>query len=127
MSAPRPADPGVTVTEAEIRRIAALARLRLGRGEVERMARDMSSILEHMAVLEEARVDPASGAPGDDATRTDAGASADAGPPADGAEPTPDPLRRPISRMAPDWRDGFFVVPRPPGVGDAPNDPDGSP
>ena len=65
-------EPGVTVTIEEIQRIATLARVRLEQGEAKRMARDMSSILEHMAVLGGVAPEPAptSGVPqGEGSTR----------------------------------------------------------
>lgn len=129
MSRPTVPEPGVTVTIEEIRRIAALARLRLEQGEAERMARDMRSILDHMAVLGGAA--PAA-APGSGVTETQAGArpggrhSGAQESPAEPDETKPDPLSLPLSRLAPDWRDGFFVVPRLPGMAGASGEPDGS-
>ena len=120
MSEPRVPEPGVTVSIREIHRIAALARLRLEPGEAERMARDMSSILEHMAVLGEVTAlepSPASGVPRtEDAAWPRSEDPGGTGSAAEGGETMPDPLERPLSHMAPDWRDGFFVVPRLPGV-----------
>lgn len=94
------------------------------------MARDMSSILEHMTVLGEIAPEPArtSGVPQrEGSTRLLGDASDGGGAPAEGARTMPDPLERPLSRIAPDWRDGLFVVPRLPGVAGAPGEPDGSP
>ena len=130
MSGPQEPEPGATVTVQEIRRIAALARLRLEQGEARRMARDMSSILEHMTVLGEIAPEPAptSGVPrGESSTRPLGDASDGGGVPAEEGETMPDPLERPLSRIAPDWRDGLFVVPRLPGVAGAPGERDGSP
>lgn len=116
----------MTVTTAEIRRIAALARLRLDKGEAEFMARDMSTILDHMAVLGRADLGPVrtSGYPGgEEPARSgpeDAGEENLAGAP---SKVEPDPLALPPSRLAPDWREGFFVVPRLPGVAGAPGEP----
>lgn len=121
---------GVTVSIREIRRIAALARLRLEQREAKRMARDMSSILEHMTVLGGIAPEPArtSGVPqGEGSTLPVGDASEGRGPAAEEGETMPDPLERPLSRIAPDWRDGLFVVPRLPGVGGAPGGRDGSP
>ena len=131
MSDAHASEPDVTVTMEEIHRIAALARLRLEPGEAERMARDMSSILEHMAVLGGAALEPAPGLGG--VPRSEGGArpggedSPRADPRAEADEATPDPLRRPLSSLAPDWREGFFVVPRLPGVAGASGERDGSP
>ena len=130
MSEPRVPEAGVTVTIQEIHRIAALAHLRLEQGEAERMARDMSSILDHMAVLGGVALEPspASGVPRTgDSARPGREDSAGTGPPTEADETMPDPLERPLSRMAPDWRDGFFVVPRLPGVAGASGERDDSP
>lgn len=94
------------------------------------MARDMSSILEHMAVLGGLALEPspASGVPraGDSAWPvSEDSAGTDPSAEADGM--LPDPLDRPLSSMAPDWRDGFFVVPRLPGVAGASGERDDSP
>lgn len=113
------AEPGGTVTIQEIHRIAALARVRLDKGEAKRMARDMSSILEHMAVLGGVAPEPAPtpGVPqGEGSTPPSGEASDGSGPRAGERATTPDPLERPLARIAPDWRDGLFVVPRLPGV-----------
>ena len=123
-------EPGVTVTIKEIQRIATLARVRLEQGEAKRMARDMSSILEHMAVLGGVAPElaPASGVPqGEGSTRAFGEASDGSGRRAGEGAATPDPLERPLERIAPDWRDGLFVVPRLPGVAGAPGERESSP
>ena len=130
MSRPHEREPRVTVSIGEIRRIAALARVRLEPGEAKRMARDMSSILEHVSVLGEIAREPAQApdVPRREGSARPAGeASAGTRPPAEEGETIPDPLSRPLSGMAPDWRDGFFVVPRLPGVAGASGEPDASP
>ena len=130
MSGPHQPEPGVTVTIQEIHRIAALARVRLEQGEAKRMAREMSSILEHMALLGEVAREPApaTGVPRNErSSRSRGGTSDGTGVPAEEGEGMPDPLERPLSRIAPDWREGFFVVPRLPGVAGAPVERDGSP
>ena len=130
MSEPREPEPGVTVSIQEIHRIAALARVRLEQGEAKRMARDMSSILEHMAVLGEAALEqaPVSGVPqGEGSVRSGGEATQGTDHAAEEGGSVPDPLGRPLSRMAPDWRAGFFVVPRLPGVAGASGEPEESP
>jgi len=127
---PHEPEPGATVTIREIHRIAALARVRLDQGEAKRMARDMSSILEHMAVLGEIAPEPAttSGVPqGEGSTRPFAEASDGSGPRAREGATMPDRLERPLASIAPDWRDGLFVVPRLPGVAGAPGERERSP
>lgn len=95
------------------------------------MARDMSSILDHMAVLGGVALEPVptSGVPQSEGSPQPAGEDFDeaGGSSAGEDEATPDSLERPLSRMAPDWRDGFFVVPRLPGVAGASGDRDASP
>lgn len=130
MSGPHEPEPGVTVTIREIHRIAALARVRLEQGEAKRMARDMSSILEHMAVLGGVALEaaPTPDVPRSETSPRPTGEDPDGtGSPAGERETTPDSLDRPLSRMAPDWRDGFFVVPRLPGVAGASAERDRSP
>lgn len=83
------------------RRIADLARLELGEREVERIAGELGSILRHFSELE--TVDPEPGA------RPVLG---DLSPRLRADVPSSDPLSRPPGELAPDWRDGFFVVPR---------------
>ena len=115
----------MSVPIREIHRIAALARLRLEQGEAERMARDVGTILDHMAVLGRTELQPA----------PRAGAAVDAESAQSGGDDprevaastlervtAPDPLAEPLSRLAPDWREGFFVVPRLPGVAGAPDE-----
>lgn len=130
MNRPHEPEPGVTVTIQEIHRIATLARVRLDKGEAKRMARDMSSILEHMAVLGGVVPEPAptSGVPqGEGSTRAFGEASDGSGRRTGEGATKPDPLERPLECMAPDWRDGLFVVPRLPGVAGAPAERENSP
>lgn len=130
MSGPHEPAPELTVTAREIHRIAALARVRLEQGEARGLARDMSSILEHMAVLAAIAPElvPPTAVARDEALARPLVEGSDAGdPPAEQDRTMPDPLGQPLSGIAPDWREGFFVVPRLPGVGGAPAKRDGSP
>jgi aspartyl/glutamyl-tRNA(Asn/Gln) amidotransferase C subunit len=89
----------------EARRIAALARLRFDAHELGRITQDLNHILDHveeLRSLENRTVD----------ARLDGDRKATRGPEAERA----DELRREIASFAPDWRDGFFVVPPFPGV-----------
>jgi aspartyl/glutamyl-tRNA(Asn/Gln) amidotransferase C subunit len=92
----------VSVTRAQVQEIAALARLSPDPEEIERLTVQLAAILEHALELELA---------GDDETPADNGAGASQlplrsdEPPADGLAILP-------SQLAPDWRDGFFIVPR---------------
>lgn len=92
----------MSVSFDDVRRIAMLARLGIDDARLPELARELSGILEHMAVLQ--RVD-VGGTP-DDAGPAVAGTPLrpDVGPPI--------PLRRPLSEFAPEVRDGFLIVPR---------------
>lgn len=114
------------------------------------MARDMSSILEHMAALTAAgtgldevddatRVEKGDGEAGvgkgqdhPEDERLDAEGETDAVATDDPLDARlrpmePDPLTRLPEQFAPDWRNGFFVVPRLPAVqGRSDDDTDGS-
>lgn len=97
------------VTREEVEHVARLARLRLGQGEVASLADDLAGILEHMEALAGVAVDPDDGDggvpvhDGPAPLRSDGGAS-------------PDALLRPPSELAPLWDEGFFLVPRLPGM-----------
>ena len=107
--------------------MAALARLRLDPEEAERMARDMSSILEYMAVLGAVAPEPEP-APRDreEAVRSDGARAERARQPSGRGRADPDRLALPPSRFAPEWKEGFFVVPRLPGVAGRAGEPDAS-
>lgn len=101
-----------------VRHVARLARLELGEEEVERLAEEMEDVLSRFAELEEAE-EAGAGPVGDEpeAEEPGDGASAPARPePDDGGlrpdRPDADPLARGPGEMAPEWRDGFFLVPR---------------
>ena len=93
------------IDDREVERIAQLARLRLEPGEVESMRLAMSVCLDHFAELFDVAASPFLRAVDREArgTRPDA--------------PGDDPLLRPLSANAPDWRDDLFVVPRLPALG----------
>ncbi len=97
----------------ELRHIADLAGLELTEAEIERVAAELGVVLGLFARIE-ALQPPAEAQP-----------SAEAQPPAEsapgdrGLEPrlrldvvAPDSLSGPLSGVAPDWRNGFFIVPR---------------
>jgi len=83
----------------EVRHIASLARLGIPAERLGVLARELSGILAHMAVLQ--RVDT-SGAR--ESTTIQTPWREDHGPPTR--------LLRPIEAFAPEVRDGFFIVPR---------------
>lgn len=92
---------------AEVRRLAALARLPLSDVEAAALARDLRGILAHLEALRAAELDappvpPA--APDASALREDV--------------PGSDALLLPPAAFAPAWRDGLFLA-HPPGPGAA--------
>ena len=92
----------MSVTEAEVRHVAALARLGLDASQIPTIAAELNGILAHMEVL--AKIDTSALA-----AVTGVGA---AGTPlrVDGGNQIP--LARPREAFAPSMRDGFLIVPR---------------
>lgn len=90
------------VTPEDVRRVAALARLRLESAEAEALTRQLNDILRHVDALQ--AVDIAA-APADAA-----GAAPRAPLRADQAGA--DPLADEPAAFAPSWQEGFFTVPR---------------
>jgi aspartyl-tRNA(Asn)/glutamyl-tRNA(Gln) amidotransferase subunit C len=90
------------VTRADVDAIAALARLRLDPDEADRMAGQLTAILDHM---DELRAVAVAGVP------PFAIAAADVAPPRSD-DMAPDPLSREPGSVAPAWQQGFFTVPR---------------
>src|SRR5688572_18135428 len=92
----------MSVSEHDVRHVAALARLRLEPDRVPALVRELNGILAHMDVLSKVgtrNVPPAAGvSAGGTPLRDDGGA--------------PIPLARPLAEFAPAVRDGFFLVPR---------------
>ena len=89
------------VTSADVLHVAALARLQLSPGEVERLTLQLNDILAHVAELQEA---DSAGVEPEPATTWPARLRAEDEPPV--------PLALPPQRLAPAWQDGFFTVPR---------------
>ena len=94
----------MSVGREQARRIATLARLHFGEAELSRVTEELNHILDHMETL---RALEKRGAHSKEEPRASTRGS--------GAE-EPDALEREIGSFAPDWRDGFFVVPPFPGV-----------
>lgn len=93
----------MSIDEDEVRHVARLARLELEEDEVGRLADELGRILDHFDELREAELDDVPGPDGDGGgLRPDV--------------PSSDPMAAGPGRAAPDWRDGFFVVPRLPGM-----------
>jgi aspartyl/glutamyl-tRNA(Asn/Gln) amidotransferase C subunit len=89
--------------------IAALARLRFDGEELDRITQEMNQVLEYVEELKSLEVDDM---PSEGPDPLEGEGDATRGP---GAE-SPDALRSELGQMAPDARDGFFVVPPLPGV-----------
>jgi len=96
----------VSVSGGEVERIAALARLKLRPEEVVGFTGELNAILDHIAELREVDVEGIAEVVG----------VVEGGAPIRSPEAFPDPLQRPLQEMAPDWREGFFVVPRLPAM-----------
>ncbi len=106
----------VSVSREDIGRIAELARLRLSKSEAEALGRDLNAILDYVDTLRSATLDEAEIA---DARR---GHAPERAP----GEREPDPVAWPPGEYAPEFRDGFFVVPSPPSLGTHGPAPSGS-
>lgn len=104
----------MSVSRDEVRRIAALAGLHPGEAATERLREELARILEHVENLQEADVSGA-GEPlrlPDEPLRLP-----DEPVPFRDPSLEPDPLGGGApGEIAPDWRDGFFAVPRLPAV-----------
>lgn len=87
------------VSGDDVRRVAALARVRIPDGRLDALVGELSAILAHMDVL--ASVD----------TSTVARVACE-GMPLAPDEPPSVPLNRPRESFAPQVKDGFFLVPR---------------
>lgn len=97
----------MTVDRDEVKRIAQLARLRLDIDEAGRLTGELNQILEHIRTLEEADVSQVEGQTG---IPRPSGSFRPPELPPDGL-----PAGAP-GNHAPDWREGYFVVPRLPAV-----------
>lgn len=96
----------MSIDREAVRRFADLARLRLGDAELDGLTDDVNRILEHVDELGRLEdVDEPGGGP------QEALEASELEPP-----DHPDALLRSPEELAPEWRDGFFVVPRLPGV-----------
>jgi aspartyl-tRNA(Asn)/glutamyl-tRNA(Gln) amidotransferase subunit C len=91
----------MTIDRTTIEKVMKLARLELDDTEIERLTRDCQAILGYFEVIREldrGGVPPAGALERAAPLREDL---ADA-----------DPLERPVEAMAPEWRDGYFLLPR---------------
>lgn len=93
------------IDRSQVRHVANLARLELDDADVDHLATEMASILSHFEELSEVAL------PHEDELG-DRGLA----PRLRDDVVRPDPLAFPPSEMAPEWREGFFVVPRLPAL-----------
>jgi Asp-tRNA(Asn)/Glu-tRNA(Gln) amidotransferase C subunit len=115
----------VSVGRDHAGRIAHLARLRFDDEELARITAELNHILDHVESLRGLEPDGDGAASGaDGAAASGAGHLATSGAPTVGEcaatrgpdADRPDTLGRDLGTVAPDWREGFFVVPPLPGV-----------
>ena len=106
----------MSITREDILQIANLARLRLTDSESEDLSDDLNQILEYVDTLASLQVPE--------------GERLELGPPRaperEAGQIPPDAMAHPPAESAPDFREGFFVVPSPPSLGGS-DDPGGSP
>jgi aspartyl-tRNA(Asn)/glutamyl-tRNA(Gln) amidotransferase subunit C len=95
------------VTRDDVRKIATLARLRPQEEAVERLTRELNGILGHIRLLEEVDVAGAEEA---------RWRSVDRAPTRDPALPRDALAEGAPGTVAPDWKEGFFAVPRVPAL-----------
>lgn len=96
----------MTLDPTQVERLAVLAGIRLDPDDAGRLARELSAVLEEIAVLREMELSGNEAGDGD----LDGDGSA---PPSSDEVPGPDPLERDLSALAPDWRERFFLMPPP--------------
>ncbi len=106
----------MSITREEILQIATLARLRLTDSEADDLSHDLNEILEYVDTLASLQVP--------EGERLELGPLK--APEREAGQIPPDPMAHPPADSAPDFRDGFFVVPSPPSLGAA-DDSGGSP
>jgi len=99
---------GVRITTRDVLHVATLAELEVPAAEVEKLAAQLDRIVEYVAQLEQLGLSASAPAflPGPDAT------------PLRPDEVRPVPLARPPEELAPEFREGFFVVPKLAGLED---------
>lgn len=93
------------VDPEQVRYVARLARLELSEDEVVRLAEEMDEVLSRFAELEAAERDAGPSSRGGDESPGN-------GPSLRPDRPDADALARGPEEVAPEWRDGFFLVPR---------------
>jgi len=95
----------MTISRTELEKIAALAQLQLSDEEVDGLTRDCQAILDYFQVVSEAGI--ADGA---------VDGSAERSAPLREDRIDCDPLEEKLEDLAPDWREGYFILPRLPAL-----------
>ena len=98
----------MSISAEDVKRIGALARLHLDTDEVEHLTSDLNAILQHVDSLRDLGLTE----PPEDSLQIGSKLTPD---PQKGVE-GPDKLRETPGDFAPEWQEGFFIVPAPPGV-----------
>jgi aspartyl-tRNA(Asn)/glutamyl-tRNA(Gln) amidotransferase subunit C len=92
----------MSIGREEVLHVARLAELAVPEGELDRLVDQMNRIVDYVALLDQVAADhiadPFLPGPGSVELREDV--------------PDPVPLTRPPAAIAPEFRDGFFLVPR---------------
>ena len=92
----------MSIGREDVLHVARLAELAVREGELDRLVAQMNRIVDYVAQLDQVPADPAAEpfvpGPAAAALREDV--------------PGPVPLARPPAAIAPEFRDGFFLVPR---------------
>ena len=98
----------MSVSAEYVQRIGELARLHFEDSELERLTSDLNAILRHVDLLRDLGLEEGS----EDLLRGRASLT----PGHSGHVQDPDELVTLLVDFAPEWREGFFLVPPPPGV-----------
>jgi aspartyl-tRNA(Asn)/glutamyl-tRNA(Gln) amidotransferase subunit C len=98
----------MSISEADVRHVASLARVQIGDDRIAPLVAEMNRILDYVGVLQRIEIGPATDAEQHSGVSATAIASAPLRPDLRDAVP----LDRPIAEFAPSERDGFLLVPR---------------
>jgi len=98
----------MSISAEDVKRIGELARLHLDTDEVENLTSDLNAILQHVDSLRDLGLTELP----EDSLQSGSRLAPD---PQGGVE-GPDKLHETPVDFAPEWQEGFFIVPAPPGV-----------
>ena len=103
----------MSIQRSDLEKVAALARLRLGSDEVARLTRNCQAILDYFEAIRGAGVSGVHPA-----------GTLDHATPLREDRVDVEPLLRPLEAMAPEWREGYFTLPRLPAMDGGESDDD---